>query len=278
MKKFSSKMLLMIAAIASVAMFASCGDDHDPAEPSKPVVDNSPTGYYELEFPSLNVFYWPDNATGIEEKFDAYKKSIENALGSDFSTEKTYKWSDILAKKDFLQKAFNSCNDFEYSVKCCRNFSDNSQVALGAVPNDDNLSRISFGSKKVTCKLDVPANTTCQLFCEVSYPKDVEAYGEKLKSAFKEALKNEFAGEWHVETNSAAFITRTYMNSSEDYNVITERIKGICQAVKLPAITNTEKATDNLILARLVVYAYNPKAEHPSKSDHLFNLSVQNED
>lgn len=246
MKKYLRSMLLLAAAIVSASMFASCGEDEtDDLNPGQKEPENKvEMGYYKLDFPSLMITEWPDTKSieEIEKKYDAYKKSITDALK--YEEGKKYKWSEIEADKDRLQKIFDGFGDFEYEVRNCgNNFSYAGQhTSFSAFKEGAEYADIKFGEKKINCKLNVPENVTGQLMVTITTMDVIPSaneYNTNVKNLFIDAIKDVFVGEYEKIVTKDKFVHSDYYNLADllnnDEEVIT-RVKEACNAVKVPAI------------------------------------------
>lgn len=268
------------AAVASAAMLTSCGDDDQPSY-NPPHEEYVQTGSYVLHFPTISTLHWPDSDAGIQAAYEAYKKPIIEALEkAGVDEEKTYKWEDILANKDKVQNAFNQFGGFEYTVKLCRSYptflSDVTLVARGVGMDDD--ESIDFGSKPLSCKLDVPEGTTCQLFMEISAPvgkvSGLDKYVDEVNVVFQEALKEVFPSQFHKSDRSGIAMYTNYGNYSVDAKELQERMKTLCKSVEIPEPDASLKADAKAAgLANMLVincYAYDPQGEDVKKSTQLY--------
>ena len=115
MKKFT---YVLLAAAVAFGLTA-CGDKGTttPDEPDEPEVIEM--GHYSLTFESLAVSNWPDSKESIQKDYEAYQKTVTDALKID--VDKKYKWSEIEADKARLQKAFDGLSGFDYKVKAALN-------------------------------------------------------------------------------------------------------------------------------------------------------------
>lgn len=243
MKKLFMSMLLLMAAIVSAGMLASCsGDDPKPeGEAEEEVV----MGKYSLYFPEMSSFYWPDSQEGITEAYELYKKNIVDALGIDVTKE--YKWSEIQANAGKIQAAFDQFGDFVYKVKAIRNYlSVSFEVTLKAYSVERNPQTIDFGEKKVICQRDIEEDVTSQFFIEItSYDKAVPSakdYNESVRKLFTEALKEVFGTAYGVSEVKYGTLYSNLANYKGTRADLTAKIKEICDAVAIPELPENIKA------------------------------------
>lgn len=293
MKKNLFTLLMMAAAALGTVTMVSCGEDKteelDPGQ--KEPVEEVVMGHYSLSFNSLPIDKWPDTEAGILERYDAYKKSVIEALKID--PDKKYKWSEIEADKDRLQKAFNALGDFDYSVRAVNNYFHfyGEDITFKAI-KEGSKEEINFGEKKLTCKLDVLPNTTLQLRIEIeTYEETIPSakeYTTKLRTQFTDALKEVFAGEYGKEDLVSASkkkhtIYHNIANSTEKAELLVERVQEICTGVKekvqaLPddIKKDAQTAEPNLpFLFKVDVITYDPNQPYPIKTEkYIFNYTV----
>ena len=243
MKKLFMSMLLLMAAIVSACMLASCsGDDPKPeGETDEEVV----MGKYSLYFPEMSSFYWPDSQEGITEAYELYKKNIVEAIGVDVTKE--YKWSDIQANAGKIQEAFDQFGDFVYKVKAIRNYlSVSFEVTLKAYSVERNPQKVDFGEKKVICQRDIEEDVTSQFFIEItSYDKLVPSakdYNDGVRKLFTEALKEVFGTAYGVSEVKHGTLYSNLANYKGSRADLTAKIKDICDAVAIPEVPENIKA------------------------------------
>lgn len=290
MKKYLRSMLLLAAAIVSASMFASCGEDEtDDLNPGQKEPENKvEMGYYKLDFPSLTILEWPDTKSieEIEKKYDAYKKSITDALK--YEDGKKYKWSEIEADKDRLQKLFDGFGDFEFEVQNCAN--KLSYAGLGtsfcAYKEGSEYRNIDFGEKKIKSKLHIPENTTCQLFVTITTVNavpSVKEYSASVKKLYTDALKDVFTDEYGVVETSDKLARTEYFNLanfSGNSDELKNRVKDACDAVKekvpaVPADVLKDAQDSNInVLFSINIEAFDPKSGDPSRGKTLFGYKT----
>lgn len=128
----------MTVAVDTATMFASCGDDETPTPNPGPDPDDEVTmGEYKFDYPDISSLYWPDTERGIEAEYDLYIQGLTSALSAvGAESGKEYKWDDILASKERVQRVFNAFPNFEYEVQLCK--------SLRASTNDVTLTAEAF--------------------------------------------------------------------------------------------------------------------------------------
>lgn len=243
MKKLFMSMLLLMAAIVSAGMLASCSGD-DP-KPNEEADEEVVMGKYSLYFPEMSFFYWPDSQDGITEAYELYKKNIVEALGIDVTKE--YKWSEIQANAGKIQAAFDQFGDFVYKVKAIRNYlSVSFEVTLKAYSQERNPQKIDFGEKKVICQRDIEEDVTSQFFIEItSYDKAVPSakdYNDGVRKLFTEALKEVFGTAYGVGEIKYGTMYSNLANYKGSRADLTAKIKEICDAVAIPEVPENIKA------------------------------------
>lgn len=271
MKKFFGVFFVMIICFS--AGLVSCGGDDPMSGDRKDPSENVEMGTYSIYHPDLTLTYWPDSEAGITEQFETYYNGILAALKVD--PEKKYKWSDIEADRERLQNAFDGIGDFEYKVKSCRNyFSVSREVTFGAYKTGSLYPDIDFGGKKLTCKLDVPEDATCQLHIEVtSYETAVPSakeYNTTVRTLFADALKDVFTEKYGVHENKTNVEYLNMVNYSGSREEISNRVKSACEGVKIPDlpenvrkdardVTSPSGAKLSYILV-INIFSYDPKS------------------
>lgn len=280
MKKFIKSTLAMAVAIASATMFVSCNNDDDSNSNSTPSKDPEAgvvKGTYEMYFPLLTMTYWPDNAGGIDAKYEDYKKPIIAGLKSmNIEDGKSLKLSEMEASKAQAEKMFNSFDNFKFSVKACRNyptFLSNMFLRVSAA-NDKGFY---IGEKKMECTLDVPANATCQPWFEFTslegrYPETKE-YNKEVMAKIQDALKDVFKDDYATETTANGVKYHNMINltgSIDDYKAsIKEAMKNAkAQCPKVPA-TSAAKVFS------CQVFIFNPKAQGRSISESVCHYTLE---
>lgn len=249
MKKLFMSMLLLMAAIVSAGMLASCSGD-DP-KPNGEAEEEEVMGKYSLYFPEMSSFYWPDSQDGITEAYELYKKNIVEALGIDVTKE--YKWSEIQANAGKIQAAFDQFGDFVYKVKAIRNYlSVSFEVTLKAYSQERNPQKIDFGEKKVICQRDIEEDVTSQFFIEItSYDKLVPSakdYNEGVRKLFTEALKEVFGTAYGVSEIKYGTLYSNLANYKGSRADLTAKIKEICDAVAIPEVPENIKADAQAVI------------------------------
>lgn len=291
MKKNLASILLSAAAIVSATMLVSCGEDDDNDNgltPEKPV-EKVDTGKYSLEFTHLAITRWPDANTGIEAQYEAYQKSISDALNVDLN--KKYNWSDIEADKDRLTKVFEKFGDFEYKVKALLNYLHyyGEETSFGAIKNGSGYLDLKIGTKNVKCVKEVPDNTTTQLYIQMSSFEtavpSAKEYCEKVRALYTDALKEEFTGEYGNEEKGDTRKENCYYNMTNymtDSLEVKNRVNEICKAVEIPAIPDDVKKEAQAVspalpyLFQIWINKYDPKATYPVKSEtEVFSQSIK---
>lgn len=293
MKKNLYTLLLMAVALFSAVTIVSCGIDDDDPIPEPPTPDTPETGQYSIYFPELTITYWPDTEAGIVENYEAYKKSITDALKVD--TEKKYLLTELLANKDRLQAVYDKFGDYEYKVKSCRNYFVGSFEATFRVYKNklDSHPEIDFGAKKVRSLLDVPAGSKRQLLVEmVSYEKAVPSakeYLTNIRNKYTDALKEVFGGEYGTMNDNTLSVTYTNIaNLSDNYKEVLANMKTACGAVEVPALPDDIKAEAQAVtsnegarlsdLFNITITSFDITKTYPNKADTLEfenNISVK---
>lgn len=288
MKKYLKSVLLLVAAIVSASMFVACGED-DKTNELNPVQKEEPAekvemGHYVVKFPSLMILSWPDNQAGIDEQYKAYQKRITDALK--YEEGKQYKWSDIEADKDRLQKVFDGFDGFEYTVKACNNHLNYlaENISFGAYKEGSSKADITFGERKITCKVDFNEGETCQLYVVItSYEATLpsaEEYCANLKKLFTDALRDVFADEYgKVEVSGTSPRTEYYnlANFAGNSDELKERVAQACDDVKMkiPALPENVKEEAQASNAKIpylfdvTVFAYNLDQASPARTEKV---------
>lgn len=287
MKKHLIAFLVIMTASLS-ACLVSCGEKDPLPEDQKDPDGKVTMGTYSLYRPSITLTYWPDSEAGITSSFETYYNGIAAALN--IGQDKKYKWSDIEADRERLQAIFNGIDDFEYSVKSCRNYtSTNGDVTFGAFKEGSIYPDIDFGSKKIICKLDVPADATCQLHIEMtSYETAVPSakeYNTKVRTLFTEALKEVFTEPYGLQENKTSVQYLNMVNRSGSRAELSERVKKACEAVVVPdlpadirkdaqAATSPSGAKLSNIFV-ITLFSYDPQSNRILKSEEeVFTRSI----
>lgn len=292
MKKYLKGMLLVAAAVATTTLCVSCGDDDSGANnPNPPYEEYVEKGQYYLYTPTITPNYWPDNETTIDADFEAYVQNMKDVLAkAGIVLGKDYKWADMQANADNVSALFDSFDDYEYSVKLCRNYPVILRdITLSADGIDTDQSE--YGSKTVTCKIDVPEGTTCQLCLEIGVAEgkvpELAPYGQKVTSVYREALKSVFAeavqdmfqGDYHVERDANKVHYLKYGNFKGDANALMERVKSICEAIEVPQLdADLERvcvSKDVTSPVNIQVYAYDPQSNDPKNSTLLTSVFIK---
>lgn len=276
MKKYFRAFMVTMMTVCFSACLVSCGEDDVTSSGQKdpePVVKES-TGTYDLHCPVFVITYWPDSEAGITTQFQSFYDDIAKAVGVD--GKKEYKWSDIEASKDKLQKAFDAFGDFEYSVKSCRNYSRlNGDITFKAYKDGNSSADIDFGAKHVKCTLDIPADVTSQLHIEMKTFElgvpSAKEYLDKVRGLYADALKDVFTGEYGVMKGIAQVEYLNMYNHTGDRKEISERISKACEGVVVPELPADIKkeAADAKVKAifTISVFAYDPHSTSIMKSD-----------
>lgn len=268
MKKNIYSLLLMAVALFSAVTLVSCGSEDDPI-PEPPTPEAPKMGSYSLYFPSLYISGWPDSESGVMEEYEAYTKKIKDALKVD--TEKKYLLSDLLAEKDSLQKVFDSLDDFNYTVKSCRNYYVGSQDIRFRVyeEHDDTHPVIDYGTKHVKSTLDLPEGSQRQLFLEIeSYDKAVPSakdYLNKVRELYLDALKDVFSEGYGTDDKSHQNYT-TYTsiaNCGDNFKEVFANMKKSCDAVEIPALPENIKSDAQAVTSGA-----------GSKLSRIFNITI----
>lgn len=230
---------MVMMTVCSSACLVSCVVDGPLPEEQQEPAENVKTGAYSVYHPSFTLTYWPDSDAGITEQFEDYYNGILADLNVDL--EKKYKWSDIEADKERIQKIFDGIDDFEYSVKSCRNYTSVSRdITFGAYKDGSFYPDIDFGEKKLICKLDVPEDVTCQLHIEItSFEKAVSSakeYNTKVRTLFSEALKEFFTEQYGLHENITNVEYFNMANFSGSREEISNRVKKACEEVVIPEL------------------------------------------
>lgn len=277
MKKNFCTLLLMAVALFSTTL-VSCSSDEPELDPDKPG-DKVVMGKYNVYFTSLSFSSWPDNQSGIVDQYAEYQKSIIDALPVD--VDKLYKWSDIEAQKAKLQEAFDKVGDFEYELQACRNCTANSgYVNFTAKQEGDSKDEIDFGSKRVSYKLNIPSNTTCQLYIEIrSNEIDVPSakeYNAKVRALFTDALKDVFSGEYGTYTSGKSVISANLYNANTDSVALHNRVKKICNDIKIPEVPEEIKEGAKISpIFQIGIQSHDPKATRPDRFVRLFSHKIE---
>lgn len=294
MKKYLKSKLLLAAALVSATMFVACGEDKteelDPGQKEEPTVKVE-MGHYKLEFPDLVILEWPDKQAGIEEQYNAYQKSIIDALK--YEEGKQYKWSDIEADKDRLQKIFDGFQGFEYSVKAAGNFIQYTagNIAFSAVKDGSTNSGITFGERKIKVNVIKGENETCQLYVVItSYEAKVpsaQEYCTNVKKLFTDALKDVFTNEYDkVELTGSHAHTEYYnlANFTGNSSELKESVTTACDAVvavvpALPENVLQEIQTNNPSIPYIfdiTIMAYDLENPVPNRTEKVvFNHKIK---
>ena len=288
MKKIIASMLLSAAAIVSATMMVSCGEDDDDGQTPEKPVEKADTGKYSLQFTDIAISNWPDANTGIEDQYEAYQKSITDALNVDLN--KQYNWSDIEADKDRLTKAFDKFGNFEYKVKALVNYLHyyGEETSFGAIKNGSGYLDLKIGTKNVKCIKEIPDNATTQLYIQMSsFETEVplaKEYCAKVRALYTEALKEEFTGEYGSEEKGTSRKVCSYYNLANyttDSLEVKNRVNEICKAVEIPALPDDVKKEAQAVspalpyLFKILINKYDPQATYPVKSEtEVFSLSI----
>lgn len=290
MKKFIKSTMAMALAIISATAFVSCNNDdsNSNSNPTKDPNANVIMGKYELYFPIMTVTYWPDNAAGIEEKYEDFKKPIINGLKSlNIEDGKTLKLSDMEANKTQAEKMYNSFGTFKYSVKACRNFPTSlglSNMFLRVYVGSGNSDKgFYIGEKKMECTLDVPADATCQPWFEFTslegkYPETKE-YNTEVMAKVKDALKEVFKDDYSTVPNNYGVRFYNYVNLTGDIENYKASIKAAMTNAKKQCPAVPQKAIDAVPAANKIfscqVFIFNPKAEDNAKSASVCHYTLE---
>lgn len=284
MKTFTYVFMAAAVMFAAVCM-TSCGGNITPDEPDEPEVVEM--GYYSLHFESLTISNWPDPKESILKDYEAYQKTVADALKID--TDKKYKWSEIEAEKARLQKTFDGLGGFDYKVKSALNiFTYYGGITFRAYKEGQSEAAIDFGKKDITCIKDIPEGTTSQLYFvmesfEAAAPSTKD-YCEKVRKLFADALKDVLTGEYgEVVTNVTAEKHSFYnlANYSGDRDKVVEQMNAICTAVVVPDLSDElkQKALEEYPkmnnLLTIVFNSYDPFVYAPTKSEkEIFKLTI----
>ena len=274
--------MIMAAAVMSAAVgMTSCtegnGNTIKPEEPAKPeeIVE---MGHYYLNFESIAVDSWPDPKESILNEYEAYKKTVTDALKID--TDKKYKWSEIEADKARLQKAFNDLSGFDFKVKSALNiFTYHGGITFKAYKEGNSEAAIDFGKKEITCIKDIPEGTTSQLYFvmesyETAAPSAKE-YCMKVRKLFTDALKDVFTDAFDEVVTKTDIEKHTFYNLANypgDRDKVVEQMKKICD-IEVPALPDEirQKALEEYpkmnYLLKISFTSYDPFVYAPSKSD-----------
>lgn len=285
MKKIFNVMAVAAMAFAAVVVTSCGGDGGETIKPEEPeeVVE---MGHYSLYFEDVDIYHWPDSKEEIEEAYEAYKKSVNDALKID--TSKEYKWTEIEADKARLQKAFDGLGNFEFKVKAALNIMTyHTGVTLKAYKDGQSSAAIDFGKKDITCIKDIPEGTSQLYFvmesAEAAAPSAKE-YCDKVRQLFADALKDVFADDFELVVTKGTVEKHTYYNLANypgDRDKLVEQMIAICEKVELPELSDEIKAKaleeypKMDFLLRITFYSYDPFVYAPSKSDKkILNLTV----
>ncbi|MCQ2142088.1 MAG: hypothetical protein MJY83_07065 [Bacteroidales bacterium] len=284
MKKIIDVIMAAAVMFAAICM-TSCGGNATPDEPEKP--EEIEMGHYDLQFETISVNSWPDSKESILKDYEAYQKSVTDALKID--TGKKYKWSEIEAEKARLQKAFDELGGFEFKVKSALNiFTYYGGITFKAYKEGKSEAAIDFGKKEITCIKDIPEGTTSQLYfvmesAEAAAPSTKE-YCEKVRKLFAEALKDVFTEAFGEVVTNGTMEKHTFYNLANfpgDRDEVVAQMKSICGLVEVPALSDEMKKkaleecpTMNTLLT-IVFTSYDPFVYAPSKSDKkIFDLKI----
>lgn len=284
MKKLADVLMAAVALFAAVCM-TSCGGDVTPEEPEKPEVIEM--GHYSLHFESIVVSNWPDPKESILKDYEAYKKTVTDALKID--TDKNYKWSEIEADKARLQKVFDGLSGFEYPVKAALNIiTYHGGITLKAYKDGQSETAIDFGKKDITCIKDIPEGTSSQLYFvmesnEAEAPSAKE-YCEKVRKLFADALKDVFTDEFDEVVTKGTVEKHTFYNLANypgDRDEVVEKMRAICKDVEVPALPDEikKKALEEYpkmnYLLTIAFTSYDPFVYAPAKSDkEILDLKI----
>lgn len=283
MKKFIHVLCVAAVMFAAVGM-TSCGEEgNEIVTPEEPEVVEM--GHYVLSFEDIDVYHWPDSKEAIEQEYEAYKKTVIEALKLD--TDKKYKWSEIEAEKDRLQKVFDGIKDFEYTVDAALNIVNYyGGITLKAYKEGKSEAAINFGQKKLKCLTTAPEGTTSQLYmviesAEAAAPSAKE-YCQKVRSLYADALKEVFTKDFdEVKGKDEMLNFYNLTNLSGDRDEVVKQIKDICDLVDLPALPDEvkQKAQEEFskmrYLMKIDITSYDPYYHAPSKSDkQILTLTI----
>lgn len=283
MKKLFNLTIAAVMMLAAVSM-TSCGEKGTPDEPGEPEVIEM--GHYSLHFESLALSNWPDPKESILNDYEAYKKSVTDALKID--PDKQYKWSEIEAEKARLQKAFDGLPGFSFKVKSALNIFTYSGITFKAYKEGQSAAAIDFGKKDITCIKDIPEGTTSQLHFvmesfEAAAPSTKE-YCETVRKLFADALKDVFSEAFDEVVTKGTVEKHTFYNMANfpgDRDKVVEQMSEICKAVKVPALSDEikQKALEEYPkMSRLLTISftsYDPFVYAPAKSDKdILNLAI----
>ena len=283
MKKFT---YVLLAAAVAFGLTA-CGDKGTtaPDEPDEPEVIEM--GHYSLTFESLAVSSWPDSKESIQKDYEAYQKTVTDALKID--VDKKYKWSEIEADKARLQKAFDGLSGFDYKVKAALNiFTYYGGITFKAYKEGESNAAIDFGETKITCIKDIPEGTTSQLYFvmesfEAEAPSTKE-YCENVRKLFADALKDVFTEAFGEVVTKVTAEKHTFYNLANlpgDRDKVVEQIHAICTDVKVPALSEElkQKALEEYpkmnTLLTIFFSSYDPFVYAPTKSEkEIYKLTI----
>jgi len=283
MKKFT---YVLFAAAVAFGLTA-CGDKGTttPDEPDEPEVIEM--GHYSLHFESLALSNWPDPKETILKDYEAYQKTVTDALKID--VDKKYKWSEIEADKARLQKAFDGLSGFDYKVKAALNiFTYYGGITFKAYKEGESNAAIDFGEKKITCIKDIPEGTTSQLYFvmesfEAEAPSTKE-YCENVRKLFADALKDVFTEAFGEVVTKVTAEKHTFYNLANypgDRDKVVEQIHEICTGVKVPALSDElkQKALEEYPkmnnLLTIFFSSYDPFVYAPTKSEkEIYKLTI----
>lgn len=282
MKKISD-VIMVAAAMFAAACMTSCGGNITPDEPDEPEVVEM--GHYSLHFESLALSNWPDPKEAILKDYEAYQKTVTDALKID--TDKKYKWSEIEAEKARLQKTFDELPGFDFKVKSALNIFTYSGITFKAYKEGQSAAAIDFGKKDITCIKDIPEGTTSQLYFvmesfEAAAPSTKD-YCEKVRKLFTDALQEVFTDAFdEVVTKGTVEMHRFYnlANYPGDRDKVVEQMKAICD-VEVPALSDEIKAKAleeypkmNHLLT-IAFTSYDPFVYAPTKSEkEILDLKI----
>lgn len=275
MKKFIH-VLFAAAVMCVAASMTSCGEEgSEIVTPEKPEVVEM--GHYALSFEEIDVYHWPDSKESIEQKYEAYKKAMIETLKLD--TDKKYKWSEIEAEKNRLQKAFDGIKDFEYTVDAALNIvTYHGGITLKAYKEGKSEAAINFGQKQLKCLTTAPEGTTSQLYmviesAEAAAPSAKE-YCQQVRTLYADALKEVFTKDFdEVKGKDGMLNFYNLTNLPGDRDEVVKQMQDICDLVEVPAIPDEvkQKALEEFskmpYLLKIDITSYDPYYHAPSKSD-----------
>ena len=274
MKKFT---YVLLAAAVAFGLTA-CGDKGTttPDEPDEPEVVEM--GHYSLHFESLALSNWPDPKEAILKDYEAYQKTVTDALKID--TDKKYKWSEIEAEKARLQKAFDDLPGFDFKVKSALNIFTYSGITFKAYKEGQSSAAIDFGKKDITCIKDIPEGTTSQIYFEMdsfeAAAPSTKDYCENVRKLFADAFKDVFTEAFGEVVTKGTVEKHSFYNLANypgDRDKVVEQMKAICDGVKVPALSEElkQKALEEYpkmsTLLTIVINSYDPFVYAPTKSE-----------